>query len=223
MLTDAGAMADLVASLAEGLTGHLAEVRRRLPQTSFVVQFDETRLPAVLAGSLPTAGGLTTVRPVDGAVVRDGLRAVRAAVPGARAALNSGRRPPPWSLLGAIGFDAVRVDFTTLGRTAAELDPIGEALNAGTVVFAGVTTGSVAGEPPPLVERARPVTEPLRALGFSDAVLARQIVPTPAGGLDGADLDAAMTALRAARDIARLLAEGTDPGDDDADPGRRTG
>ena len=177
-----------------------------------------------MAGSLRTASGLSTVRAVDGAVVRDGLRAVRAAVPGALAALNAGRRPPPWSLLGAIGFDAVRVDFTTLGRTAAELDPIGEALNAGTVLLAGVVpiAAPVDEGPVPLAERARPVTEPLRALGFSDAVLAAQLVPTPAGGLQGVDVETAVRALRAGRDVARLLAEGADPRERDPDAERET-
>ncbi|WP_205843893.1 methionine synthase [Nakamurella deserti] len=210
MLTDAGAMDDLVASLAEGLAQHVAEVRRRLPHAGLVVQLEERLLPAVLAGALPTASGLSTVRAVEEAVVRDGLRAVLAAVPGVRTALDAGRRPPPWSLLGAVGFDAVRVDFTSLGRTAAELDPVGEALNAGTVLLAGVIPPAAPANGPavPLAERARPITEPLRALGFPDATLASLIVPTPAGGLDAVPGGTAVQVLRSAREVARLLAEG---------------
>jgi hypothetical protein len=220
MLTDAGAMDDLIASLAEGLSAHVTDVRRRLPHAGVVVQLDEHRLAAVLAGSLRTASGLSTVRPVDVAVVRDGLRAVCAAVPGVRIALDAGRRPPPWSLLGAVGVDAVRVDFTTLGRSAADLDPIGEALNAGLVLLAGVVAppGPEEVAPAPLAERAGPITEPLRALGFSDATLATRVVPTPAGGLDGVAPAAVAGVLRACRDIARLLAEGAGSEDRDHDP-----
>src|SRR5258706_431863 len=62
-LADAGAVADLTASLAEGVTAHVADVRRRLPGTALLVQFDEPALPGVLAGSVPTASG----RPGGGA------------------------------------------------------------------------------------------------------------------------------------------------------------
>lgn len=225
MLTDAGAMADLVASLAEGLTTHVADVRRRLPRAGIVLQLDEPLLTAVLDGSLRTASGLTTVRAVDVAVVRDGLRDVLAAVPGTVTAVDPGRRRPPMDLLAQAGFDAVRVDFTTLGRTAAELDPIGEALSRGAVLLAGVVPATPPeprrGEEPgpvPLAERARPITEPLRALGFSPATLATQVVPTPAGPLTALSVEAAVATLRAAREIAHLLAEGADPDAPQFDP-----
>lgn len=225
MLTDPGAMTDLTTSLAEGLTTHLAEVRRRLPRAAIVLQLDEYLLPAVLDGSLRTASGLTTVRAVDVAVVRDGLREVLAAAPGTLTAANVGRRRPPVDLLTQAGFAALRVDFTSLGRSAAELDPIGEALGRGTVLLAGVvptvtpepTRGADPG-PVPLADRARPITEPLRALGFPPATLATQVVPTPAGPLDGVPVEAAVRALRQCREIARLLAEGADPDAAEFDP-----
>ncbi len=219
MLTDAGAMADLVGSLAEGLAAHVADVRRRLPRATVVVQLDEYLLPAVLDGSLRTASGLTTVRPIDHAVARDGLRDVLAAIPGVATAANAGRARPPLNLLAEAGFAAVRVDFTTLGRTAAELDPVGEALTRGTVLLAGVVALTppkpVPGDPErrrgPLAEQARPITEPLHALGFPASTLATQIAPTPAGSLDAVSTDTAVRMLRQCREIARLLADGADP------------
>lgn len=229
MLTDAGAMSDLVASLAEGVAVHVAEVRRRLPRVGVVLQLDEYLLPAVLDGALRTASGLTTVRAIDAAVVRDGLRDVLAAAPGTLTAANAGRRRPPLDLLAQAGFAAVRIDFTTLGRTAVELDPIGEALSRGTVLLAGVVPtvvveparGDPAG-PVPLAERARPITEPLRALGFSPFTIATQVVPTPAGPLDGVSIDDAIGMLRTSREIARLLADGADPDLAEIDPDRET-
>lgn len=223
-ITDDGAMRDLTASLAEGLAAHLADCRARLPGVEFVVQLDENMLPAVLAGSLPTASGLTMVHPIDPAVVRDHLRTVLAAAPGVRTVANGGRRRPDLALLGSAGFDAVRVDFCTLGRTAAELDPVGEALSAGTVILSGV-----APDAPPegdrdevdLATRARPITEPLRALGFSDAVIARQVIPTPAGSLAGATPAWSRESLRLCRSIARLLAEGHEVIDGDGAEHRR--
>ncbi|MEP6980661.1 MAG: methionine synthase [Nakamurella sp.] len=218
MLTDPGAMNDLIGSLAEGVATHVADVRRRLPRATVMLQLDEYLLPAVLDGALRTASGLTMVRAVDVAVVRDGLREVLAAAPDTLTAANAGRRRPPLELLAQSGFAAVRVDFTTLGRTAILLDPVGEALRRVTGVLAGVVPTAASERAPgrpdgpvPLAERARPITEPLRALGFSPATIATQVIPTPAGPLDGVSVEDAVDALRSSREIARLLAEGADP------------
>ena len=48
-LADPGAVADLAESLAEGLAAHAADVRKRVPGATLVVQIDEPSLPAVLA------------------------------------------------------------------------------------------------------------------------------------------------------------------------------
>ena len=64
-LADPGAVADLIASLAEGVAAHVAEVRGRLPGATLLLQLDEPALPAVLAGSVPTASGLNRVGAVD--------------------------------------------------------------------------------------------------------------------------------------------------------------
>ncbi len=57
-LADPGAIRDLTSSLAEGLTAHIQELRRRLPGVdSVVVQLDEPAASAVLEGSIPTVSG----------------------------------------------------------------------------------------------------------------------------------------------------------------------
>ena len=81
VLTDAGALREFTASLAEGLRQHAAEVARRLG-VPVVVQLDEPSLPAVLAGRLPTPSGLGTVAAVAPADAQDALRTVLGAVPG---------------------------------------------------------------------------------------------------------------------------------------------
>ncbi len=63
-ITDAGAVRDLAASLAEGMAQHRAEVARRL-DTTVVVQFDEPLLPAALEGRLTGVTSFTPVHPVD--------------------------------------------------------------------------------------------------------------------------------------------------------------
>src|SRR5437763_1021589 len=80
-LADQGAVRDLTASLAEGLAGHVAGIRRRLPRLGrLVVQVDEPLLAAVVAGELATASGWGRLRSYERAVVADGLRQVLAAV-----------------------------------------------------------------------------------------------------------------------------------------------
>lgn len=81
-LSDGGAVADLVASLAEAVAAHVADVAKRVPGAALLVQIDEPALAGVLAGSVPTASGLRRVPAVDEALAADNLRAVLAAAVG---------------------------------------------------------------------------------------------------------------------------------------------
>ena len=62
MLADHGAVWDLAQSLAEGLVQHVANMQRRLPHTTIVLQLDEPSLPAVLAARIRTASGFGNLR-----------------------------------------------------------------------------------------------------------------------------------------------------------------
>ena len=57
VLRDPGAVRELAASLAEGLRAHVADVTKRVPGASVLLQLDEPSLPAVLAGTVPTESG----------------------------------------------------------------------------------------------------------------------------------------------------------------------
>ena len=81
-IADPGAVADLTASLAEGAAAHVAEIAKRLPGAQVAVQFDEPALAAVAGGEVPTASGLSRLRPVEAEVLRDRLAQVIAAVQG---------------------------------------------------------------------------------------------------------------------------------------------
>ncbi len=207
-LTDAGAVDDLTASLSEGLVAHLAELRTRVAGAEIVVQFDEPRLAAVLAGALPTASGFGTVRAVEAARVRDLLARVVAAVSTATVVRPGDR--PPMRLLRAAGFDGVAVDLTALGSAAADLDPFGEAVEDGMVLLAGIIPTA----PTPditLRERAAPLLEVWRRWGFPLSRLPGAVVPTPVDGLADVTTAQAVTAMRLSREIARAL---PDPPDD---------
>ena len=73
VLTDRGAVREFAASLREGLRAHVAEIAERTG-ARVLVQLDEPSLPAVLAGTLPTASGWGTVRSVPAPDAQDLLR-----------------------------------------------------------------------------------------------------------------------------------------------------
>ena len=114
-VVDEGATRDLVASLAEGVRVHLAEVQRLVPGAELVLQLDEPGLPAVLAGRLPTASGYGVLRAVDPQVAAAGLRDVLAAADGRRTAIHCCAPDLNWPLLRGTGASALAVDTTLLG------------------------------------------------------------------------------------------------------------
>ena len=197
LLRDPGAVRDLAASLTEGLRGHVDDVRRRLPGATVLLQVDEPGLPAVLAGRVPTESGLAAYRPVESATATDALRSLVAAV-GAPVVFHCCAADAPVSLFAAAGATALSLD---LGLVTA-LDPLGEALDAGVGLFAGVASTDRVVRSSALADRVREIW---RRLGFSPALLAAQVVVTPTCGLAGAPDAAAV--LRECREAGRRLVE----------------
>jgi hypothetical protein len=205
-LGDAGAVADLIASLAEGAAAHVADVRRRLPGAALLVQFDEPGLPGVLAGSVPTASGLRRVPAVDAPLAADGLRPVLAAAQ-APGMIHCCASDVPFSVLASAGARAVSFDLGLLSR--ADEDALGEVAEA----RLGIAIGAV----PPLKDAplagpdARSTAETVIALwhriGLPLATLSRQVVVTPACGLASAKLARAREVLAQCQAAARLIPE----------------
>jgi methionine synthase II (cobalamin-independent) len=177
VLSDHGAARDLAESLAEGLRLHVADVQRRVPGAEVIVQIDEPSLPAVLSGAVRTASGLNTYRSVSTQVARDALTAVAQAAPTIFHCCASGA---PLGLFREAGASGIAIDLDRV-----ELDALGEAIDAGLTLLAGVapTTGTRAPTSATLFERVRQMW---RTLGFSESQLPAQVVVAPACGLAGA-------------------------------------
>ncbi|GHH70686.1 hypothetical protein GCM10017673_22950 [Streptosporangium violaceochromogenes] len=206
-LADPGAVRDLVASLAEGLAAHVADVRGRVPGASaIVVQVDEPGLPAVLAGTVPTASGFGRLAAVEAPVAGDRLGAVLPE--GVFTIAHCCAAPVPFGVLRQAGFGGASLDASLLRRR--DEDAVGEAVEAGLALFLGVVPGVVAPLPDVGVV-ARPAVELWRRLGFPSATLASRVVLTPSCGLAGASPDYARKALARCRRAALVLRE--DPGD----------
>ncbi|MEH0446556.1 methionine synthase [Streptomyces sp. B21-102] len=202
-LSDPGACRDLAGSLAEGLRLHLAEVRRRVPGADVVLQLDEPSLTSVLRGQVRSASGYRTHRAVDRQVVEGTLRDVVGVHGDGPVVVHSCAPDVPFALLRRSGAAAVSFDFSLL--TERDDDVIGEAVEAGTRLFAGVVPGVDAplSDPAGSVMGVRTLW---RRLGLRPGLLAEAVTLTPSCGLAGASPGYARRAfahcVRAARSLA---------------------
>ncbi|MFD7440514.1 methionine synthase [Streptomyces sp. NPDC059909] len=201
-LGDPGACRDLAGSLAEGLRAHLAEVRRRVPGARVLLQLDEPSLTAVLRGQVRTASGYRTHRAVDRQIVESALRDVMGAADGP-VVVHSCAPDVPFALLRRAGAAGVSFDFGLI--TERDEEVIGEAVEGGTKLFAGVvaSTDGPLSDPAGSVMGVRTLW---RRLGLNPGTLAESVVITPSCGLAGASPAYARAALahcvRAARSLA---------------------
>ncbi len=201
VVSDRGAARDLAASLREGLSRHIAEIERRIPGASIVLQLDEPMLPTVLAGAVPTASGYGTVRAVEAAVAEQTLRDVLAVAPSGGRVVHCCAADAPIRLLRGAGVDALSLDAALVGSD--RLDDLGEAVDDGIALWLGVLPGSDATVD---LDTARgPVRRLWNTLGFPAQTLARSVVPTPSCGLAGATPAYVRRVLSLLRDTGQSL------------------
>jgi methionine synthase II (cobalamin-independent) len=205
-LADPGAVADLIASLAESAAAHAAEVAKRVPGARLVVQFDEPALPAVTAGLVPTQSGLSRLAAVEDDTVQEGLSRVLAST-GCYTVVHCCAPAVPFGIIRAAGADAVAFDLSQLRR--GEEDEVAETAEAGLGLLTGAipATGAGQGEPDGARQTAERVLRLWRRLGLPLETCPEQAVITPACGLAGATLPQARAALTRCREAAGWLTE----------------
>jgi methionine synthase II (cobalamin-independent) len=203
-LVDHGAVADLTASLAEGVRQHLAEVTRRVPGATLLLQLDEPGLPAVLEGSVPTPSGWRRYPAAEG------LRTILSATSGF-GLVHCCAPSVPFRIIRDSTARGVYFDLSLL--RSGDGDPLAEAIEAGTGIFAGAveSVGSQRLRQPG--EIAKRIINLWRRLGLPLAGCAQQVVIVPACGLAGASPDEAVAVLAACREAAKILPEMIEEGD----------
>ncbi|MFD1811248.1 methionine synthase [Rhodococcus gannanensis] len=205
-LTDHGALRDLAESLAEGVRAHVAEVERRLG-SPVLVQLDEPGLREVLDGSLSGVSILQAPRalpePEALAVVQSVIEAIDVPV-----LVHCCAAAPPLDLLRRSGAEMIGVDVTAL--TVADLDGIGEILEAGLPLALGLVPTTPPERAPGWRDLARPAVTLVDRLGFPRRTLAERVLVTPTCGLAGAGADWSRRALRSASELARAFADGAE-------------
>ena len=202
LLADRGARRDLSQSLAEGIAQLVAELIRRLPDVDFSIQLDEPLLPAVLAGTIATASGLSRHSAIDISEISGAIsHAVHRLAPNP-IAVHCCATSPPIELIRSAGVSGVLVDVDKL--SGADWDAVGPSLEAGLWVGLGaLPTDGVLGPD----QLSRRVLRRLRDLNLDPELLAAQTVITPACGLASATRDGAVRALRTLRTAAHIVTE----------------
>ncbi len=202
VLADHGARRDVAQSLAAGVGAYVADVRRRVPGATVVVQVDEPALPAVLAGAVPTASGFSRHRSVAAPEAQATLAAVVSAVESAGGIpiVHVCAAEVPIGMLAAAGFRALSFDLSAVRLSSAWP----QAYEAGVDLWPGVV----------------PAVDPAAASAVGDLVSAvrrcfgrfdldpepDRLVVTPTCGLAGASPAWARQALRLVRELAAALA-----------------
>ena len=206
VLSDHGARRELAQALAEGVRGHVADLRRRVPQAArLVVQVDEPALPYVINGQVPTASGWGKHRSVDLPEASELLAEVLSAIEdaGAEPWVHSCAPGVPWRLVRGAGAKGLLVDVAQLD--AAATDHLAEHLEAGGVVGLGLLPTV----DPAVVPSDRQLTEQVLRwcdmVGLDAEELGDQLLVTPSCGLAGASHEWVRRALGLARTTARNL------------------
>ena len=205
VLGDRGATRDVVDALAETARAHLAEVGRRLPNASLLLQLDEPSLPAVLGGMIPTESGFGQLPARETPDVVAGLATTISAVD-APVVIHCCASDPPVRLLREAGARAVSLDLTAAGGRL-DLDSVGECVEAGLGLWLGVVPAIGPGVAPTVREVLGPVRRLWSAVGLDTDLLPETVTLTPTCGLAGASAGWAHSAMRLVGQAAHALSE----------------
>jgi len=150
---------------------------------------------------------MSPVAPVDALLAASLLDECIATV-GGQASIHVCAADVPWKTLARTAFSAISIDVTKL--TAADLDGIGEWVEAGRTIMLGVLPGVAPERPVPVETVAAAAASVTDRLGFPRTVLRERVGLTPACGLAGATQTWARTALTLLRKAADGIAQDPD-------------
>lgn len=199
VIRDRGALHAVAESLAVGLAEQAGELGRRLG-ADVVVQLDEPSIGEVIDGTVTPLSRLDPIPPVPVPEIAELLESVAAQV-GRPMVLHS-CAPARWDLLRRLPTYAPSLDLTLL--TESEYDALGETLDAGRVLVAGVVPATDPGWPVNRVvdDRVTRLNGLMDRLGLPRDVLADQFLITPVCGLAHAGPRWAVDALRISAAVA---------------------
>lgn len=203
VLKDAGACRDLAGALAEAVRVHVADLQRRFPLATILLQVDEPGLNSVLEGSIGSVSGLSRFNPVDPPLAQDALREVLTSVPDLMSGVHCCAAQPPIRVLTNANAGFVSFDLTLAG---IDEDAIGEAWESGVGIWAGSVSPMAHIDPR---RSDAVVSAPMRTLahhlGMDDAEHMANVVITPTCGCAGAQWAQVRAAYSACVRAGRVL------------------
>ncbi|MBD7917567.1 hypothetical protein H9657_04640 [Cellulomonas sp. Sa3CUA2] len=208
ILSDAGALRDVVASAAEGVAARVADVRRVVPGADVRVLLREPLLAPVLAGAVPGFSGRSPLRRVPGPVVAEGLDVLADTVRAAGASAVVMHGGSAWSALAAVrasSLDGAALAVGGIGERGWE--EVAGLVEAGRALWAELppqASSQCAG--PDVAGQADVLLRPWRTLGLPAAGL-RDVVLLAAAPPEGATPDHARGALAGLVRAAGIVAE----------------
>ncbi|WP_182111622.1 MULTISPECIES: hypothetical protein [unclassified Actinotalea] len=214
VLSDGGAVRDLVASMTEGLVDLVARLRTAVPGAEPVVVLREPQLPDVLAGTVPSFSGHTRLWSVP---AEDATRALRQVVEGlggagARAVAHGGVRFATRSFDVLRGSGAEGVGVSAASLRGPQWEQVASAVEDGRRIWFGLPQEKH-GRRTDTREVARQVAGPwtavgLPARGLADVVVHAETSGTVAGGDAPTRREGdARAAVGIAKQVAARLAE----------------
>ncbi len=214
VLSDQGAMRDLVEAHREAVVAHITDLRRRLPAARWILQIDEPAMDAALRGALPTQSGWGRLTPLEEPLVRAWHRRLAEVVRAGAATpwLHACTGRPPIALALDAGYSGLSGAIDLL--RPADDDALGAAVEGGMTLIAGVVPATAEGiahapSAPALVD---PIRRLYGRIGLDDAVLAASVVISPACGLGDLSWASARAAMALTREAAHVLADQLDAG-----------
>lgn len=206
LVSDLGACRDIAQGLAAALDHLVTDIRRRFPKVDEIfVQLDEPSLPAVLAGTLASASGLSRYPPIEEAMA---TQLLTVAIDGlVVAGFHCCAADAPIGIFQASGARFLSVDLTMLSHVRDV--EIGQAIEDGVVLFAGVVPSLDPSRPLRDADVARPITSLAHRLGLEERIHSTCVV-TPTCGLAGASTDWVKNAYRLCQQVARGMRDEED-------------
>ncbi|MGK2308594.1 methionine synthase [Cutibacterium sp. V947] len=205
ILADASALNDVTASLAEGISQLLTELRRRMPRVTWTMQVDEPAAPAVLSGAIPTQSGLYRHPAMEETTATQLWQTVVGGCDDVPVGMHCCGHPIPWSMACKAGFATMWCEITD----AMSLNCVAQWVESGGRLGMGVVDTMKVDQVPPVDRLIDRMLWLARRLQVDPAVL-RTGVLTPACGLAGWSRQAAAEVCRTVRRAADLVDEQLD-------------
>ncbi len=208
LLRDAGACREMAAALADACATYIGELQRRFPDCPILLQVDEPALPAVLAGSIGTASGLSRYSAVEPAPAQTALSQVMSSArqAGAWTICGCPEGQVPIRLLVAAGTQAIQVD---LRANLVDDEDLGWAWEQGIGLLAGSVSAQWSLEDRPITDTraSAAIREAAHRLGLEDPRHLAAVLVTPTSGLASLPPARVASVYAACRSARRALLE----------------